>query len=104
VRFYVELDVASTTYVHCDVTVEADAVVAVYHTVVAFDTLDEIPPTRRHGDSATSPVCGDADTRAVAGSRLQHPVVTMPMRGRHQRAGSSIGSRSMPCTNRLPSP
>jgi hypothetical protein len=55
----VELGVATTTYVHCDITVEAYVVVVVDHAVAAFGTLDDIPPMRCHGDSATSPVCGD---------------------------------------------
>jgi hypothetical protein len=67
----VELSMASTTYVHCDVTVEADAVVVVDHAVVAFGTLDEIPLTHRHGDSATSPICGDANAGAAVRTRLQ---------------------------------
>jgi hypothetical protein len=45
----VELSAASTTYVHCDVTVEANAVLA----VAAFGTLDEICPTHHHRDLAT---------------------------------------------------
>jgi hypothetical protein len=78
----VELDVASTTYVHCDVTLEADAVVAVDHAVVAFGVLDEFPPMRHHGDSATTPVCSDADVGATTGTRLQRSIAAMPTWGR----------------------
>jgi hypothetical protein len=42
---YAKLDTASTTYVHCNITVEADVVAAVDHTVAASNVLDEIPPT-----------------------------------------------------------
>jgi hypothetical protein len=71
-RLYVELGVASTTYVHCDITVEADAVVVVDHTVAMFGTLDEFPLTHRHGDSVTAPGCSDADVEVAPTSRLLH--------------------------------
>jgi hypothetical protein len=46
---YAKLDTASTTYVHCDVTVEADA-------VAASGALDEIPRTCRHGETGPCPL------------------------------------------------
>jgi hypothetical protein len=83
----VELGVATTTYVHCDITVEAYVVVVVDHAVAAFGTLDDIPSMRRHGDSATSPVCGDA----IRGWLLC-PAMTMPTSRRRWRANSSTDS------------